>query len=139
MAPVNSLILLVDDSEDDAFFFKRALEQARLRNPIQVVHDVDQAISYLEGTGRFTDRGEFPLPTIVFMDLHIPGKDGFELLKWLGSRPQFRNLHLVAVSGIGRLQEVNRAYQMGANSFVTKPIKPEDLQNLARGFAAYWA
>jgi CheY-like chemotaxis protein len=133
-----NLILLIEDSEDDVFFFKRAMEQAKLSNPVQVVHDVGQAIGYLEGAGPFADRSQFPLPKIIFVDLHMPSKDGFEFLKWLGDKREFRTLHVVAISGIGRMQEINRAYQIGANSFVTKPIKPEDLQNLARGFSAYW-
>jgi len=137
--PAPNLILLIEDSEDDVFFFRRALGQAKLNNPVQVVPDAAQASKYLEGLDPFADRAQFPLPKIIFLDLHLPSKDGFEFMKWLADKPQYRTVHLVVISGIGRLEEVNRAYQMGANSFVTKPIKAEDLQNLARGFSAYWA
>ena len=139
MPAPDNLILLIEDSEDDVFFFKRALGQAKLNNPVQAVPDAAQASKYLEGSDPFADRAQFPLPKIIFLDLHLPSKDGFEFMKWLASKPQFRTVHLVVMSGVGRLEEVNRAYQMGANSFVTKPIKAEDLQNLARGFSAYWA
>jgi len=138
MPSPDNLILLIEDSDDDVFFFKRALGQAKLSNPVQVLPDAAQAIKYLEGSEPFADRTQFPVPRIVFVDLHLPSKDGFDLIKWLGDKPQFRNLHIVAISGIGRIEDIDRAYQMGANSFVTKPIKPEDLQNLARGFATSW-
>jgi CheY-like chemotaxis protein len=84
------------------------------------------------------NRSQFPLPSIAIVDLHLPEKDGFDFLRWLGNKPQFRTLHVVVVTGIGRLQDVNRAYQMGAKSFLTKPIKKDDLQNLARAFPAHW-
>lgn len=134
----SGLILLVEDSNDDALLLKRALRQAELHNPIEVVADVAQAIAYLEGSGPFSDRSRFPAPSILIMDLRLPNKDGFELLRWLGERPQFRNLHVVVLTGTGDIKDVSRAYQMGANSFVTKPARAEDLRNLAKGFAAYW-
>jgi CheY-like chemotaxis protein len=132
------VILLVEDSADDVFFFKRELEKAALNNPVRVVHTVDDAICHLEGLDEFADRSQFPLPSIAIVDLHLPEKDGFDLLRWLGNKPQFRTLHVVVMTGIGRLQDINRAYQMGANSFLTKPIKKDDLQNLARAFPAHW-
>src|SRR5688572_28274426 len=138
MATEDRLILLIEDSAEDVLFFKRTLSTALLGNPMQAVQSVDEAIGYLEGTGEYFDRSVFPLPSIVIVDLHLPNKDGFEFFRWLRGKPEFRNLHVVAVSGVGRLQEINRAYGLGANSFLTKPVKAEDLRNLARGFAAYW-
>src|SRR5436190_937963 len=99
----DKFILLIEDSEDDVFFFKRALVQAKLVNPVQVVADAAQAIKYLEGSGPFADRAQFPLPKIIFVDLHLPSTDGFDFMNWLADKPQFRNLHVVAISGIGRL------------------------------------
>lgn len=132
------LILLVDDSNDDAVLFKHALQRAGLKNPTQIVPDVDQAIAYLEGTGPFSDRTQYPMPAILIMDVRLPNKDGFELLRWLGQRPHFRSLHLVVLTGMGDMRDVSKAYQMGANSFLTKPPRPDDLRNLAEGFAASW-
>jgi CheY-like chemotaxis protein len=138
MPSPEKLILLIEDSADDVFFFRRELEKAGFRNPVYSVQTVDEAICYLEGTGDFADRSKFPMPSIAIIDLHLPHKDGFEFLRWLATKPQYRSLHVVVVTGIGRLQDVNRAYQMGANSFLTKPLKAQDLQNLATGFSAYW-
>ena len=138
MSAPNKLILLVEDSPDDIFFFKRSLEKAGLKNPVHMLQNVDDAIRYLDGRGEFADRVNFPLPSIIVVDLHVPGKDGFELLNWLGDKPHLRSVHVIVLTGIGRLQDINRAYKMGANSFLTKPIKEEDLRNLAAAFAAYW-
>jgi len=132
------LILLVDDSNDDAVLFRHALQRAGLDNPTQVVPDVDQAIAYLEGTGPFSDRTQYPMPAILIMDVRLPNKDGFELLRWLGQRPHLRSLHVVVLTGMGDMREVSKAYQMGANSFLTKPLKAQDIHNLASGFSAYW-
>lgn len=123
---------------EDVFFFKRTLASSKLPNPVQAVESVDAAICYLEGKGEYANRSLFPEPAIVIVDLHLPNKDGFEFFRWLRERPQLRNLHVVAISGVGWIQEINRAYEMGANSFLTKPVKGEDLWNLARGFAAHW-
>ena len=138
MAASDKLILLIEDSRDEVLAFKQNLVKAGLGNPVQEVTNVDHAIEYLGGAGEFNDRTKFPLPSIVMLDLHMPQKDGFEFLRWLGTKPALRNLHVVVVTGVGRLQEINRAYQMGANSFLTRPIREEDLRNLSEGFAAYW-
>jgi CheY-like chemotaxis protein len=132
------LILLVEDSVDDVFFFKRSIDKAGLKNPVHVLQSVDDAICYLDGRNEFANREHFPLPSIIVVDLHVPGKDGFELLKWLGDKAQLRSLHVIVLTGIGRMEDINRAYQMGANSFLTKPIKDEDLKNLAAAYAACW-
>jgi CheY-like chemotaxis protein len=132
------LILLVDDSADDVFLFKRTLAKAHLKNPVQAVANVDEAICYLEGKAAYADRSLFPVPSIVLIDLQMPEKNGFQLLTWLRDRVQFRNLHVIVVSGINRMQDVNRAYQLGASSFLIKPVNVEDLRNLTRAFPAHW-
>lgn len=138
MAVTDKLLLLVEDSPDDVFFFKRELQKAGLENPVHSVETVSVAIAYIDGQGQYADRSKFPIPSIVVLDLHLPGKDGFDFLHWLGTTPLLRNLHVVVLTGIGRLQEINRAYQMGANSFLTKPVREDDLRNLAKAFPGYW-
>ena len=136
MPPSDKVILLVDDSADDVFLFKRMLARTHLRNPVQAVAKVEEAICYLEGSGIYADRAVFPVPSIAIIDLHAPNKDGFYLLEWIRGRSALRDLHVIVVSGVNRLQDVNRAYQMGAHSFLTKPIKEEDILNLARAYPA---
>ena len=137
MAAAEKLVLLVEDSTDDVFFFKRELQRAGLKNPLHAVETVEAAINYIDGREQYADRARFPLPSIVVLDLHLPGKDGFEFLQWLATKPQ-RNLHVVVLTGVGRLQEINRAYQLGAHSFLTKPVRDEDLRNLAKAFTSVW-
>jgi CheY-like chemotaxis protein len=139
MAAHERLILLVEDSADDVFLFKRTLATVRFKNPVQAVPHVDEAIRYLEGAGQYADRSLFPLPSIVIIDLHLPEKDGFHLLSWLRDRPEFADLHIVAVSGVNRLRDINLAYQLGASTFLTKPIREDDLRNLAHSCLAHWA
>jgi CheY-like chemotaxis protein len=139
MPASEKLILLVEDSTDDVFVFKRALARANLENHVYVAPDVDDAICYLEGVGTYADRSLFPLPSIAMIDLRMPNKDGFHLLKWLHDRPEFWHVQIVVVSGISRTQEVTRAYKLGASSFVIKPIQEGDLRRLARAYPAYWA
>lgn len=131
-------ILLVEDSADDVFFFRHALERAELKNPVHVVADVDKALAYLVGEGEFSDRAKFPVPSIVIIDLRLPGKDGFHVVEWIARRPELRTVLVVVLTGGGKIGDVSKAYRMGANSFLRKPIRAEDLRNLAHSFAAYW-
>lgn len=135
---MSKLILLVEDSDDDALIFQRMLKKAQLNNPVQRVTTVHDAICYLDGDGRFADRQQFPFPSIVFVDLKLPDKDGFEVLKWVGARPEMRTLLVIVLSGTGRVDDMVKAYRMGANSFLTKPPKPDELNDLSTGFASSW-
>lgn len=138
MAAEDKPILLVEDSEDDVFFFKRTLQEAELKNPVHHVFDADTAIGYLAGTGKYSDRVRFPFPSVILIDLRLPGKDGFHVLEWLGKRPEYRSVLVAVLTGAGNIHEVSKAYRFGANSFLVKPCRPEDLRNLAKGYAAAW-
>ena|SRR5204862_4975543 len=131
-------ILLVDDSDDDATLLKLTLKKANLDNPVHHVADVEQAICYLSGEAPFTDRTKHPLPSIIFLDLKLPNRDGFQLLEWVGRRPEFRTIFIVVLAGVGRIEEIAKAYRLGANTFLTKPAKPEDIDNLVTGHANIW-
>ena len=131
-------ILLVEDSDDDAALLKITLKKANLNNPVFHVGDVDSAICYLSGEGQYTDRQAYPMPSIIFLDLKLPNKDGFQLLEWVGRRLEFRAIFIIVLAGIGRIDEIGRAYRLGANTFLTKPCKLEDLNNLVKGHANIW-
>src|SRR2546426_595611 len=75
-------ILLVDDSENDRLFMRVAFKKANFNWPIQELHDGDEAIAYLKGDGHYSDRSKFPLPAVLLLDLNIPKKNGFDVLKW---------------------------------------------------------
>lgn len=131
-------ILLVEDNEDDAFFMKQALKDAEIENPLRTVEDGQQAIDYLSGKNGFADREKFPLPTVVFLDLKLPMKSGHEVLQWIRAQPQFKKLIVIVLTSSSEPVDLNRSYQLGANSFVVKPPTPEQLLELAQAFKLWW-
>jgi CheY-like chemotaxis protein len=131
--------LLVEDSEDDEALFRHVLKLVGLQNPLAVVRDGQQAISYLEGSGGHADRARHPLPEILFLDLRMPVAGGFAVLEWLQTRPEFKGkLLIVVLTQFGDTQSVMRAYALGAHSFLHKPFKQADLENLITHFKGYW-
>jgi CheY-like chemotaxis protein len=120
-SPHFGTVLLVDDSPDDVFLVGRAFRQVGIPNPLVVVGDGDQAIQYLKGEGIYADREQFPIPVLVLLDLNTPRVTGFEVLTWLRQDPDFRHLPVIVLTASTYSPDVTRAYQLGANSFLTKP------------------
>lgn len=131
-------ILLVEDNEDDAFFMKLALKDAEITNPLQWVEDGQQAIDYLAGTGKYTDRAKYPLPMVVFLDLKLPLKTGHEVLQWIRLQPQFAKLPVMVLTSSSEPVDLNRSYQLGANTFMVKPPTAEQILDLAQPFNLTW-
>src|SRR5438874_8305913 len=96
--PDQAVILLVEDREDDITLIRRAFERAKIPNPLQVVRDGSEAISYLAGERKFSNRAEYHLPALVLLDLKMPGVDGFEVLRWLRLQPELRSLLVVVLT-----------------------------------------
>jgi CheY-like chemotaxis protein len=95
VAPDQSVILLVEDLADDVLLIRRAFEKAKVINPIHVVPNGEEAISYLNGSGKYANRAEYPLPDLVLLDLKMPGIDGFEVLRWIRQQPGLSSLRVV--------------------------------------------
>jgi CheY-like chemotaxis protein len=131
-------ILLVEDNEDDAFFMKQALKDAEIQNPMQLVEDGQEAINYLAGTGKYADRAKYPLPMIVFLDLKLPFKSGHQVLEWIRAQPEFKKLIVIVLTSSNEPVDLNRSYQLGANSFVVKPPTAAQLLELAEAFKLWW-
>lgn len=136
--PTNRLILLVEDNEDDVFLMKRALDQAEVRNPLQVVDTGQAAIDYLEGAGPYADRDRFPLPVVVFLDLKLPLKSGHEVLAWMRRQERFETTVVVVLTSSDETSDVTKAYRLGANSYLIKPPSAQDLTDMAKAFKWYW-
>src|SRR5579862_9390544 len=94
----HATILLVEDNEDDIILIERAFAKARLINPLQVVRDGEEAIAYLSGEGVYNDRDRYPFPLMLLLDLHLPRKNGFEVLDWLRHRPEAAELTVVVLT-----------------------------------------
>jgi CheY-like chemotaxis protein len=131
-------ILIVDDSSDDVLLLKRAFKKAGVANPIHSVKSGREAIAYLRGIAPFEDRTRHPLPSVILLDLQMPDGDGFDVLQWIRNKFPSGGLLVVVLTRLEELRKINRAYALGANSFLTKPGSPEELQELIRIFSGYW-
>lgn len=121
-------ILLVDDSENDIFLMRTAFKKAEFNSSLQEVHNGEEAIAYLKGEGTYSDRNKHPLPAVMLLDLNMPMKNGFDVLSWVRAQPSFKRLSITILTASTRLEDVERAFDLGANSYL---VKPSDLEVLA--------
>lgn len=131
-------VLIVEDYPDDAAMLTSVLQQTGVGNSIELVHNANDAIAYLRGSIPYADRARFPVPAVILLDLKLPGMDGFSFLEWLKGHEEFNDILVVAVSGLGDLASIRRAYALGADSFLTKPCRVEDVANLIQWFPDFW-
>lgn len=125
-------ILLVDDSENDIALMRLAFKKAGFIIPLQEVHNGEEAIAYLKGEKPYEDRNEFPLPAVMLLDINMPMKNGFEVLAWVRTQPALKRLSIIILSASMRTEDIERAYDLGANSFLVKPGTMEDLTSMMR-------
>jgi CheY-like chemotaxis protein len=135
---MNRVILLAEDNSDDVFFMQRAAKAAGIPVPLQVAPHGQAVIDYLEGTGEFADREKFPLPFLIFLDLKMPHRSGLEVLEWIRQQPQFQTLLVLVLTTSREETDVQRAYRLGANSYLVKPPNASQLAELIRLVKAYW-
>ena len=131
-------ILLVEDNDDDVFLMRHALTAAGVSNPVYVVESGQHAIDYLSGAGIYQDRGRYPLPVIVFLDLKLPLMSGHEVLGWIRSQRQLESLLVVVLTSSNEPSDVRRSYSLGANSYLMKPLTARQLIDLAKAFNWSW-
>lgn len=132
-------VLLVEDDLNDIFLVKRAFKKALLRNPLQVVTDGQEAIHYLQGEAKYADRDAYPLPTLIVMDIKMPLKSGFEVLEWVKTaEPPLRRIPVVIVSSSDNPADINRAYELGANAYMVKPVDFRAVEQLFESITHYW-
>ncbi len=135
----DQFILLAEDDPNDTLLIKRAFQKAGLGGILKTVSDGDQAIDYLRGVNDFADRAKFPLPFLLLLDLKMPGTNGFEVLQWLRGQPDFKRLLVVVLTSSNLQADVDRAYDLGANSYLVKPVEFNEMVNMIQRFEAYWA
>jgi CheY-like chemotaxis protein len=133
-----SVILVVEDREDDILLIQKAFEKAAVQNPVHFVRSGDEAVAYLSAQWKYSNRAEYPLPVLVLLDLKLPGMDGFEVLAWIRRQEGLRALPVVVLTSSMALSDVNRAYQLGANSFFVKELEFQDSVDLSRLLQNYW-
>jgi CheY-like chemotaxis protein len=130
----NLSFLLVDDSADDAFFFKHTVAEAGLPNAIHWVDTGAQAVAYLAGEGRYRNRNAFPFPSVMFLDITLKDVNGLDVLTTVRSRYPSDDLLIVILSATDDPSAVRTASLRKADAFMRKPIHPKDLVNLAAQF-----
>ncbi|UCD19629.1 MAG: response regulator [candidate division WOR-3 bacterium] len=135
MASDNYTILLVEDDHNDVLLIKRAFQKVNIANPIVVLNDGEQAISYLAGREPYVGRA---LPMLVLLDLKLPRKSGHEVLEWLRQQQTLKRLPVVVLTASSESSDVNRAYDLGANSYLVKPVTFDALVEMVRTLNLYW-
>ncbi len=131
-------ILVVEDNATDVMLIRRAFAKLNVANPVQVVTDGDGAVAYLSGHDGYADRAQFPLPALVLLDLKLPRRSGLEVLEWVRGQDGLRRLPVVMLTSSRLSQDVNRAFDLGANSYLVKPVEFNDLQQMLGTLNTYW-
>lgn len=135
---LSKTILLVEDDRDDVFIFERALKAARIANPVVVVKTGQEAMDYLSHQGDYADQEKYPLPFVIFLDLKLPYLDGFEVLSWIRAQPALQSIVVVVLSGSDETRDHQKAYALGARTYLVKPPQAKDIQLFIDSMTSYW-
>lgn len=131
-------ILVVEDSPDDVMLLQRAFKKANLVNPLRVVADGQAAIDYLSGKPPYDDRSQYPMPALMLLDLKLPKRTGHEVLDWVRAQPGLRRLPVAILTSSKESPDINKAYDLGANSYLAKPVDFNALLELVKTLQLYW-
>lgn len=131
-------ILLVEDDPGDQALTRRALEEGGLPIELQIVEDGEEALEYLQRTGRFAAPGAAPRPDLVLLDLNLPRLDGKQVLQRMRAIPELRGLPVVALTTSRHEADVARTYELGANSYIAKPVDMEQFVATLKELGSYW-
>lgn len=132
-------ILLVDDDPHDVVLLRLAFRRVGIIDPIKLVKDGAEAVRYLKGEGVYADRHAYPAPTLMLLDLRMPQTSGFDVLQWIRAQPALKHLTVVVMSGSKDSDDVQRAYELGAHSYLVKPTKFSDLMKITQCLKGYCA
>ena len=133
------LVLLVEDDPADVRLIQRAFKKLPTTVPMTRLTNGDDAVAYLSGNAPYENRGAYPVPAVLLLDIKLPRRSGFEVLEWLRKQPSgLRRLPVIMLTSSRHSADVNRAYDLGANSYLAKPETTSELDRLANEFQAYW-
>src|SRR5262249_4579572 len=138
MSAREGVILLAEDDLNDVLLIRRAFQRTHVANPLHVVQDGEQALAYLSGEGPFADRERYPLPVLMLIDLKMPRRNGLEVLEWVRLQPCLKRLPVVVLTSWNQNPDINRAYELGANSYLVKPAAFDSLLELVKNLDMYW-
>jgi CheY-like chemotaxis protein len=131
-------ILLADDDPDDRKLTQDAFAENRLANILHCVEDGEELMDYLNRRGKYSDLRAEPLPGLILLDLNMPRKDGREALKEIKANPEFRRIPIVVLTTSKAEEDIVRTYDLGVNSYVTKPVTFKSLVELIKVLGRYW-
>ncbi len=131
-------LLVVEDDANDVLFLKRAFEKCAPGLKFRVATDGEKAVAYLLRQAPYEDGSAHPLPSIILLDLKLPRKSGFEVLSWMKSRKDIHQIPVVVLTSSTQDVDIDRAYSLGVNSYLVKPVDFEGLTELAKTVKEYW-
>lgn len=138
MNTLRQTILHIEDDPNDAMLLQRAIRKANLSVNVETLEDGDRAVAYLSGTDVYADREKYPFPALVLLDLKIPRKSGLELLNWIRKHPDLKRLPVTILTSSRHEKDINEAYELGANSYLVKPVGFDALTDVVRLISSYW-
>jgi len=138
MSNTRPVLLIVEDNEDDIFFIERIFKQLGARCELKFARDGIEAVDYLSGKDKFKDREQYPMPTIILMDLKMPRKNGFEVLEWMQTQGEIKLIPTIVVTSSTLQEDVTKAYRLGANAVMNKPVDKDSLLQMLKSFHIYW-
>ena len=132
------VILMADDDADDRLLAKDALTECRLANDLYFVEDGEELLEYLQRRGKYTALADAPRPGLILLDLNMPRKDGREALKEIRADPELRKIPVVVLTTSKADTDIGRIYELGANSFISKPVSFDALVDVMKILGRYW-
>ena len=139
MNETEQMILLVEDDPAEAMLTQRALAKNRVATRVMRVENGEEAVAYLDGEGSYQNRESHPWPTLVLMDIKLPRKSGLEVLEWIRSRGSIlRTLPVVMLTSSRHKIDLQRAYEYGANAYLTKPETTSELVEMLKSTQDFW-
>jgi CheY-like chemotaxis protein len=131
-------ILHIEDDPNDVLLVERAVKKSNSGAQIMSVCDGDKALAYLKGEESYAKRDEYPIPDLVLLDLKMPRKSGLEVLEWIRGQEQLRRMLVVVFTSSKHDQDINKAYELGVNSYLVKPVGFDALLETVKQISVYW-
>ena len=141
MVRKSTTFLLVEDDTNDAFIIEQEFKRAHQGIRVVAVHDGIEARRYLEGDGEYGNRSIFSLPDVILLDLKMPRFSGFDFLEWLRYKgaPHVRGTPVVVISSSSVQKDIDRAYALGVNSYLVKPVEWKQFRERIKALGVYWS
>ncbi|WP_414526356.1 response regulator [Nodularia chucula] len=131
-------ILMADDDEDDGVLVREALAESQLPIDLHIVNNGEELLDYLHNRGLYTDQSQAPRPGLILLDLNMPKKSGWEVLQDIKTDPKLRSIPVIVLSSSDDQQDIHHSYDLGANSFITKPVSFIALVEIIKNIGKYW-